>query len=123
MFNTMFSSLDKNKSASISEIEKVPSFIFCKWLAGNPQTIFTANDINRFYNIPMYNQYFLVKHKLAGKVRNVKYVKSDKYDSPDINLMIKHFKISKEKAIEYLRLIDKNELQYLRKLYEPKIKG
>ena len=120
MFPTMFSSLDKNKTPSNQEIEKIQSFIFCKWLAGSPSTIFTANDINRYFNIPMVNQYFLVKYSLAGKARNVRYVKSDKLDSADINLLSKHFRITKQKALEYLKFIKQDELNHIRKLYEPK---
>ena len=120
MFNTMFSALDKNKTPTTDEIEKIPSFIFCKWLSGNPSSIFIANEINKYYDMPMLNQYFLVKHSLAGKVRNVKYVKSDKNDSLDVDLIIKHFKISKIKALEYLRIINKNELKKIRELYTQK---
>lgn len=118
MFNTMFSALDKNKTPSNVEIEKIQSFIFCKWLSGSPSTIFKANEINMYYNIPIINQYFLIKHSFAGKVRNVRYVKTDKYDSRDIDLMMKHFKISKLKALEYLKIIDKNELNSIRELYK-----
>lgn len=117
MFNTMFSALDKNKTPTNEEIEKISSFIFCKWLSGSPSTIFKANDINLYYDIPIINQYFLIKHSFAGKVRNVKYVKTDKNEGYDIDLLVKHFKISKNKAIEYLKLIDKNELNYIRELY------
>lgn len=120
MFNTMFSALDKNKTPTTEEIEKISSFIFCKWLAGSPSSIFKANEINLYYDIPMVNQYFLIKHSLAGKVRNVKYVKTDKHDSPDIDLMIRHFKISKFKALEYLKIIDRNELNNIRELYTQK---
>lgn len=120
MFNTMFSALDKNKNATSMEINKIQSFIFCKWLSGSPQSIFTANEINQFYDIPIENQYYLVKHKLAGKVRNIKYIKTDKINNPDIDILIKHFKINQTKAIEYLNIINKNELHELRKIYELK---
>lgn len=123
MFNTMFSSLDKNKTPPSSDINKISSFIFCKWLAGNINSISIANEINKYYDIPVENQYFLVKHSIAGKVRSVKYVKSDKLDDERLLTLCKHFKINKLKALEYMDLISEEELKYILELYENKNKG
>lgn len=122
MFPTMWSSLDKNKTPLDIEIEKIPSFIFCKWLAGDYRTIVDANNINLYYDIPIINQYFLIKNKYSGKIRNIKYIKNDKDDSYEIQLLAKHFKITLEKAKEYLTLISKEELEMIKTLYEPKNK-
>lgn len=119
MFPTMWSSLDKNKTPALVEINKIQSFIFCKWLAGNPKTIFTANEFNMYSQIPMENQYFSIKHKYAGTIRNIKYVKSEK-DDIDTTSLEQHFKISKEKAKEYLELISAEELEYITNLYKQK---
>lgn len=118
MFPTMWSSLDKNKTPSKEDINKIQSFMFCKWLAGDHRTINTANTINQYYNIPVENQYYLVKNQFAGKIRNIKYVKNEKeLDNTDIELISKHFNINSVKAKEYLGFISQEELQYLRELY------
>ncbi len=122
MFPTMWSSLDKNKTPLDSEIEKIPSFIFCKWLAGDYRTVQDANNINFYYDIPIINQYMMIKNKHAGKIRNIKYVKNDKDENTDILLLAKHFRITVEKAKEYLTLISNSELISIRKLYELKNK-
>lgn len=119
MFPTMWSSLDKNKTPTSEDLKKIQSFVFCKWLAGDSRTIETANTINQYCDIPIENQYYLVKNKFAGKIRNIKYIKSEKDDSNAAMLSIleKHFKISTEKAKEYLTFISDSELNYLKDLY------
>ena len=115
----MWSSLDKNKSPTPEDLKKIQSFVFCKWLAGDSRTILTANTINQYYDIPIENQYYLVKNKFAEKIRNIKYIKSEKDEANQaiIAILEKHFKISTEKAKEYLTFISKDELNYLKELY------
>lgn len=119
MFPTMWSSLDKNKTPSKEDLKKIQSFVYCKWLAGNHRTISTANAINQYSDIPIENQYYLVKNQFAGKIRNIKYVKSEKDDINEniISILCKHYKISLEKAKEYLNFISPEELSYLKELY------
>lgn len=119
MFPTMWSSLDKNKTPSNEDIKKIQSFIFCKWLAGDHRTIFDANTFNLYNKIPIENQYYSIKNKYAGKIRNIKYVKSEKddVDEKTISNLCKHYKISVEKAKDYLMFISDNELKYLKELY------
>ena len=114
----MWSSLDKNKTPSEADLKKIQSFVYCKWLAGDYRTIATANTIKQYSDIPIENQYYLVKNQFAGKIRNIKYVKNEKeLDNTDIELISKHFNINSVKAKEYLGFISQEELQYLRELY------
>ena len=119
MFPTMWSSLDKNKTPSKEDLKKIQSFIFCKWLAGDYRTISTANTINLYSDIPIENQYYLVKNQFAGKIRNIKYIKSEKDDIDEntISILCKHYKINLEKAKDYLNIISSEELRYLKELY------
>lgn len=119
MFPTIWSALDKNKNPSKEDLKKIQSFVYCKWLAGDYRTINTANIINQYSDIPIENQYYLVKNQFAGKIRNIKYVKSEKDDADEniISILCKHYKISTEKAKDYLNFISPDELKYLRELY------
>lgn len=119
MFPTMWSSLDKNKTPSTEDFKKLQSFMFCKWLVGDPRTLKTANEINLYYDIPMENQYYMVKNQFAGKIRNIKYIKSEK-DEIDTSILQKHYNISAEKAKDYLNFISDEEYRYLKELYAPK---
>jgi hypothetical protein len=115
----MWSALDKNKTPSATDLKKIQSFMFCKWLAGDHRTIFDANLFNQYSDIPVENQYYYIKNKYAGKIRNIKYVKSEKedYDESIIDILCAHFKISTEKAKDYLNYISQEELKYLKELY------
>lgn len=122
MFPTMWSSLDKNKNASAEDLKKVSAFMFCRWLAGNPSTIKKAAEFNIYSDIPVENMYYSIKNEFAGKIRNIKWVKSeaDDLDQNTINILSEHFKISIEKAKEYLSIISDDELNYLKELYKPR---
>ena len=115
----MWSSLDKNKTPPEADLKKIQSFVYCKWLAGDYRTIATANTINQYSDIPIENQYYLVKNQFAGKIRNIKYVKSEKDEADEntISTLCRHYKISIEKAKDYLNYISQDELKYLKELY------
>jgi len=118
MFKTLVSSLDKKKTPSDSDIEKIPSYILCKWLAGNPGTILAANQINYYYNIPIKNQYYIVKNAFADKINFIQYPKNVSQDSLKSNEFVAdYFNINIEKAKEYMELIDKDELKNIVNMY------
>jgi len=119
MFKTLTSAIDPKKKPSIEEIQKVPSYIFCKWLSGNPHTIIAANAINIYDDIPIENQYWMVKHAFAGKVKYIPYPKNVSQDKlKKIQYVSEHFKINEEKAQEYLDLMDDKELSEIITMYE-----
>ena len=118
MFNTIFSVLDKKKNPSEEEINKIAPFIFLKWLGSDPRTIQAANQLNLYYNIPMINQYNLVKVAFAGKGIYLSYPKNVKDDSKEREIISRHYKISLVKAKEYMELMSKEEINTIIKLYE-----
>jgi len=118
MFKTMTGVLDPKKNPKPEEIQKIPSYIFCQWLAGNPHTILAANQINYYDDIPIECQYQMIKTVFAGKVKYIPYVKGATIDKQkSIEYVSKHFKISEEKAREYVELIDPEELENIKKIY------
>lgn len=120
MFKTMTGCLNKKSNPKKEEIEKIPSYIFCRWLSGNPNTVMAANQINFFHKeIPMINQYNMIKSAFGGKIKFIPYPKNIAEDSSKhIEYLISYFKISEEKAREYMEFISNEELNYIIKLYE-----
>lgn len=118
MFKTMTSVLDPKKNPSQEEIEKIPSYIFCRWLSGNPHTVLAANQINCYHDIPINNQYDMIKSVFAGKIKYIPYPKSVNEDTQrSVRYLAKHFNISEEKAQEYMQLISKEELKGIVDMY------
>lgn len=118
-FDTMFKVFDKNKPKD-EDIEKIPSFIFCRWLAGNPQSIFVANNINLYSDMPVNAQFDYVHSSFKNKKLFIKYPKKEKDESFEIDILCKHYKLSPEKAKEYLLYINKEELKNIIELYKTK---
>lgn len=119
MFKTMTGCLDPRKNPSEEEINKIPSYVFCRWLSGSPYTIMAANEINKNSDIPMVSQYNMIKSAFAGKIKYIPYPKNVGTDSiKKVDYLVEHFKISEEKAIEYLDLISQDELQYIINMYD-----
>lgn len=118
MFKTMTGVLDVKQKPPETEINKIPSYIFCRWLSGNPHTVLAANQINCFHNIPMKNQYDMIKSVFAGKIKYIPYPKNTKEDTlKTVEYVAKHFNISLEKANEYVDLLSKDELKSIVDMY------
>ena len=107
-----FQNCINGKDSSKDEIKEIPPYVFCKYLGSNYKTIQIANFLNYYYKLPIEIQYKFVQKTLNGKL-NFKI-------SDDLELLMKHFKINKNVASEYLKEIDKSELNRLRLLYKRK---
>lgn len=118
MFKTLTGVLDLKKNSTDEEIQKIPSFIFCRWLSGNRATIGAANMFNMYSDIPIINQYKMIRSAFAGKIKFIPYPKNVTQESlKSTEFLSKHFNISEEKAQEYLTLIDKDELKRIIDMY------
>lgn len=113
-FNDIFTVLKGEKyspTPSDEELEKIPSFMFCRYLGGNPSTIFAANQFNMYHKeIPMPLQYKMVKQVFGGKKLYSQLPKKSK-TSEDLDCLCKHFKISRDKAKEYRTFLSDAEFE------------
>lgn len=125
MFKTLISAIDTKKKPTNEEIEKIPSYIFCKWLAGNPHTIAASNMINMYDKIPMVNQYYMIKNAFGGKIKYIPYPKSEtEKELKQFEYISKHFNISTSTAKEYIQFMDPVELKTIVDMYtEYELKG
>jgi len=118
MFKTLTGCLDKRKHPTDEEINKIPSYIFCRWLSGNPHTISAANQINFYDNIPMLQQYKMIKSAFAGKIKYIPYPKNVSENAlKEVQYIAAHFNINTEKAKEYIGLMDPKEKQEIVQMY------
>lgn len=118
MFKTLTSALDPKKHPTPEEIQKIPSFIFTRWLSGSPHAIQAANAINMYSDIPIENQYYMVKYAFGGKIKYIPYPKNISEDKlKKVQFIAMHFKINEEKAQEYLDLMDAKEFNNIVSMY------
>ena len=118
MFKTLTSALDPKKNPTTEEIQKIPSYIFTRWLSGSPHAIIAANAINLYSDIPIENQYYMVKYAFAGKIKYIPYPKSESVDKlKKVQFIADYFKINEEKAHEYLDLMSKEEINKIVSMY------
>lgn len=120
MFKIIAKCLDLKKPISEEEINSVSPYLFCRWLSGNQFTIFASNELNKYYNeIPFLNQFMMIRKTFGGKIKFIPFPKTLKdEESNEIKCLEKYFKISYNKAKEYLELIDKEELRRIQELYK-----
>ena len=109
----------KGGVAKEQDIAGIPPFLFCRFLSGSSQMLQAVNILNRYNNIPIQNQYQFIRSLFHGKVRYVKYPKGEKEENPEyIDYLMDYFKISRERAREYLGMIEKDELDHIVKIYK-----
>lgn len=113
MYKTMNSCLDKNARPLDSEIEKIPSFLFCRYLSGSPNLILAANTFNLYNKIPIISQWKAIQGNFAGKgIRYPKYPKIPS-ESVDIESLVKSlqkkYQINRDLAFDYSEFLDDDE--------------
>lgn len=81
------------------------SFMFCRFLGSNDQTIQYANFLNCYYkSIPDNVQYDFIR--FSNKPKFIKFISQNKKDSsPEILNLQKEYSINKERAREYLEIL------------------
>lgn len=118
MFKTITSSLDLKKNPTLEEIQKISSFVFCRWLSGSPHTISAANAINVYTDIPIENQYKMIKSAFAGKIKYIPYPKNISEETiKKIKYISEYFNINEDKAKEYLELMSPDEINTIIKMF------
>ena len=120
IFKTMGTAL-KGEHAPSDEIEAIPSYIFCRWLSGNPSTITIANIFNFFDKIPVENQYDVVRSLFHNKIKFIPYPKNNSDDiknEENIECIQKYFKVNQSTAKDYLDVISKDELEKIIRAYK-----
>ena len=87
---------------------KLNSFMFCRFLASSPQTIFYANFINcRYRELPDEAQYKFIQ-SIKNKPKYIQYVAAPKTGATpeDYDDIMARYDISPNKAREYLEILN-----------------
>ena len=117
-FGEIFKVFKKTPLPSDEVLDKIPSFMFCRFLEGSPYTILAGNRINMFHKeIPMHLQYKIIRQAFGGK--NIFPVMPKKSaENKDLDALCHHFKISRDKAVEYSQFLTEHDINKIKETYK-----
>ena len=95
-----------------AEKDYVP-FIVNRGLSYFPDTVFLANEMNRVSSAPKRWQFDFLLNSVSKRKRFSKWSKKDAV-TDDLTLVQEYYKYSKEKALEALSLLSKQQLDAIR---------
>jgi hypothetical protein len=107
---------DLMKEDPLSEKDYVP-FMINRGLSYFPDTVLYANEMNRFASIPKDWQFAFYLNSIKTKKRFSKWHKKDQ-NSEDLNLIMKAYGYSSQKAAEALEILTDEQLASIRANYD-----
>jgi len=107
---------DESELPLDTNIKAYSSFMVNRGFSQHPDTIFYANEMNKYSTAPIRAQYDFYRYSLRPRKRYGKWAKSPKAQK-DIELISKHYNYSREKAEAIIDLFTPDELTTLRKKY------
>lgn len=93
------------------------SFMINRGMSQNVETIMFANEMNKHplaTKNMVYDFYFYIVSK---KKRFSKWAKKDSTNEDDIKLVMDHYQINRNRANEYLRILNKNDIDKIKSMY------
>jgi hypothetical protein len=97
---------------------KYESFIVNRAMSQHPDSIMYANEMNKYPELNKLLQHDFYFYVLSRKKRYGKWAKADKEDEAVLNLIIKHYKVNRVHAKQYLELMTDENIKALKNTYE-----
>lgn len=119
---TLFEWLDKINTGKEVELnpddpyKDYPQFQILQGLSQNMDTVLLANEMNKRPGLPKMMQYKFLEGAVTKKKRFGKWGKAEEEgNKEDIEAVSEFYQVSHTKAKEYLKLINSDELAYMKK--------
>jgi hypothetical protein len=93
-----------------------PSYIVNRCLSGHLDTILFANQMNLYPNLDKDMQYQFFLNSLRKRKRFSPWLRKDKVEN--LNIIKRYYGYSNEKALQALRLLTNEQLDYIKKRLE-----
>ena len=97
-------------------IKEYPSYIVNRCLSGHLDTILYANEMNLHPNLDKDMQYQFFLNSLRKRKRFSPWLRKDKVEN--LNIVKRYYGYSNEKALQALRLLTTQQLDYIKKRLE-----
>lgn len=86
------------------------SFMFCRYLGSNPQTLQMANTINILYKtIPEKSQYDFIRY-IPKKPKFIRFIGASK-EQDDLKSIMEKYKVNSDAAKEYKQILEHISMQ------------
>ena len=107
-------SINFNKENILDEdpTEKYPAFVVNKCLSGSLDSVLFANEMNKSHYLNPKLQYDFLLNSLRKKKRFAPWLKKGKVE--DIDAVKKYYGYSNEKAQQALRILTKDQIEYIK---------
>lgn len=115
----LLSSITETKEylfGSDTEKEYVP-FMINRGLSQHVDCILYANEANKAPSLSKRMHYDFLFYSIPKKARRGKWAKTDDSNKDVLELLARKYNISKERALEYMKLLDQNDLIELKESY------
>ena len=95
-----------------SVIKDYPPYIVNRCLSGHLDTVMFANEMNKFPNLDKDLQYSFYLNTLRKKRRFSPWLRKDKVT--DLEIVKQYYGYSTDKAIQALRILSPNQIDYIK---------
>jgi hypothetical protein len=102
----------KNLLEEIDNPNQYPAFIVNRMLSGNIDTALFASELNERFTMDKDMQYKFLLYAVPKRKRFSNYLKKDKLG--DLELVKSYYGYNTEKALDALRLLSKEQLEYIK---------
>lgn len=113
-------SINFNKENLIKEdpdiVKQYPPFIVNKCLAGHIDTVLFANEMNKYHHLDKDMQYSFLLNSLRKKKRFSPWIRKEKID--DLDAIKQYYGYSNEKSKEALRILSKEQINFIKSKIE-----
>ena len=106
-------SINFTKEDLSEDIKSYPPYIINRCLSGHMDCVLFANEMNRYPNLDRDIQYSFYLNSLRKRKRFSPWLKKDKIQ--DLDIVKQYYGYSNEKAFQALRILSKEQLDYIRK--------
>jgi hypothetical protein len=109
-------SINFTKEDISEEIKSYPPYIVNRCLSGHIDCILFANEMNRYHFLDKDMQYQFYLNSLRKRKRFSPWIKKDKVE--DLDIVKQYYGYSNEKASQALRILSKQQLNYIKQKLE-----
>jgi len=109
-------SINFNKEDLSYDIKTYPPYVINRCLSGFIDTIMYANEMNRYHNLDKDMQYSFYLNSVRKRKRFSPWLR--KYKVNDLECVKEYYGYSNEKASQALKILDKQQLNFIKQRLE-----